>query len=163
MTNNTKYPPMLSVELRALLERVATEADHMLGFTYASNYDECRKAVDELRALLDKPDECRCKRYGKDNPHWPCPVHAEPAAQHQCEPVAELQVAFFEHGSMARINWFTPSAFESGATKLYAERPAPVAVVMPDSLNPDEGYSVEAASWYNLALDDVARLNGVKP
>ena len=49
MTNK----PMLSVELRALLERVATEADHMLGFTYASNYDECRKAVDELHPFLD--------------------------------------------------------------------------------------------------------------
>lgn len=38
---------------RELLERVATEANHMLGFTYASNCDECRAAVDELRALLD--------------------------------------------------------------------------------------------------------------
>lgn len=42
-------------ELRDLLERVATEANHMLGFTYAANYDECRAAVDELRALLDAP------------------------------------------------------------------------------------------------------------
>ncbi|NMX27068.1 hypothetical protein HBO14_11080 [Pseudomonas sp. WS 5406] len=44
-------------EIRDLLERVATEANHMLGFTYASNYDECRKAVDDLRALLDAPAE----------------------------------------------------------------------------------------------------------
>ena len=42
---------------RELLERVATEADHMLGFTYASNSEECRSAVDELRALLDAPTE----------------------------------------------------------------------------------------------------------
>ncbi len=42
---------------RELLERVATEANHMLGFTSASNYDECRNAVDELRALLDAPDD----------------------------------------------------------------------------------------------------------
>lgn len=42
-------------ELRDLLERVATEANHMLGFTYAANYDEFRDAVDELRALLDAP------------------------------------------------------------------------------------------------------------
>lgn len=41
--------------LRELLERVATEANHMLGFTYAANYDEWRAAVDELRALLDAP------------------------------------------------------------------------------------------------------------
>lgn len=201
MTNNTKYPPMLSVELRALLERVATEADHMLGFTYASNYDECRKAVDELRALLDKPDECRCKRYGKDNPHWPCPVHAEPAAKHQSVP--PLIATLHENGELIAdqatiaqqaklidllkgkgqgqgepVLFVCPDDLTnenfigiSGKFKrdtvhvqpLYAEQPAPVAVVMPDSLNPDEGYSVEAASWYNLALDDVARLNGVKP
>lgn len=24
--------------------------------------------------------ECRCKRYGKDNPHWPCPVHSAACA-----------------------------------------------------------------------------------
>lgn len=46
-------------ELRELLERVATEANHMLGFTYAANYDECRSAVDELRALLDAPADPR--------------------------------------------------------------------------------------------------------
>ena len=60
-----------------------------------------------------------------------CVLSYEPADQHQGEPVAELQVAFFEHGPMATINWFTPSAFEAGAKKLYAEQPAPVAVVMP--------------------------------
>jgi len=47
-----------------------------------------RARVKELRALLDAPVECRCKRYGKGNPHWPCPVHAAPAAQPQGEPVA---------------------------------------------------------------------------
>ena len=45
----------------------------------------------EMRALLDKPDECRCKRYGKDNPHWPCPVHAEPSDQLHGEPVAQSE------------------------------------------------------------------------
>lgn len=44
------------------------------------------KARAELRALLDAPVECRCKRYGKDNPHWPCPAHAAPAAQPQPQP-----------------------------------------------------------------------------
>lgn len=77
MTNK----PMLSVE-RELLERITRPQ--------LKRRDETvrRRAITELRALLDKPDECRCKRYGKDNPHWPCPVHAEPAAQHQGEPVA---------------------------------------------------------------------------
>ncbi|WDG45715.1 hypothetical protein [Pseudomonas chlororaphis] len=40
---------------RELLERVATEADYMLGFSCAANYDECRGAVDELIALLAAP------------------------------------------------------------------------------------------------------------
>ena len=38
---------------------------------------------------------------------------------------------------------------------------ASVAVVMPERLNTEGGYSLEAETWYNLALDDVARLNGV--
>ena len=40
---------------------------------------------------------------------------------------------------------------------------APVALVMPKRLNTEGGYSLEAETWYNLALDDVARLNEVKP
>lgn len=43
----------------------------------------------EKDAPVAAPDapECRCKRYGKDNPHWPCPVHSAVAEQHQGEPV----------------------------------------------------------------------------
>ena len=40
---------------------------------------------------------------------------------------------------------------------------APVALVMPKRLNTEGGYSLEAETWYSLALDDVARLNEVKP
>lgn len=112
MTNK----PMLSVELRALLERVATESDHMLGFTYASNYDECRKAVDELRALLDKPADkiCAvCKGFGRyqdgdsgtdedgrcpnvvdcdcDNSERMPEYRTKPAAQGHGEPVYQLR------------------------------------------------------------------------
>lgn len=87
--------------LRELLERVATEANHMLGFTYAANYDECRAAVDELRALLDAPAKYEtCKRCDGE-----CVIHTgieespttlcnhcdgsgnEPAAQPQPDPV----------------------------------------------------------------------------
>lgn len=50
-------------------------------------YWQAMEGVKKLRALLDAPVECRCKRYGKDNPHWPCPVHAAPAAEHQGDPV----------------------------------------------------------------------------
>lgn len=73
MTNK----PMLSVD-RELLERAVSAVIVARGPGSPTERD--------LRAILDKPAECRCKRYGKDNPHWPCPVHAEPAAQHQGEP-----------------------------------------------------------------------------
>ena len=46
----------------------------------------------DLRAILDMAVECLCRRYGKDNPHWPCPIHSQPSAQHQGEPVAKLGV-----------------------------------------------------------------------
>lgn len=49
-----------------------------------------------------------------------------PAVEGQAD--AELLVEFFEHGPMATINWFTPSSFEHGATKVYTSPPAPVAV-----------------------------------
>ena len=89
----------------------------------------------ELRALLDGPERDYVlinKMYFSyaEILEWrekAC-EETEKYDQSQGEPVAELQVAFFEHGPMATINWFTPSAFEPGATKLYAEQPAPVAV-----------------------------------
>lgn len=84
MTNK----PMLSVE-RDLIER-AVQA--------IINTSQMQPALNELRALLDKQAECRCKRYGKDNPHWPCPVHAEPAAQHQSVP--PLIATLHENGEL---------------------------------------------------------------
>lgn len=77
MTNK----PMLSVE-RELLERALSAVIVARGPGSPTERD--------LRAILDKPAECRCKRYGKDNPHWPCPVHAEPASQHHGEPVVPI-------------------------------------------------------------------------
>lgn len=113
-----------------------------------------RRAITELRALLDKEVD--------GDSHAP---------KKQGEPVAELQVAFFEHGPMATINWFTPSEFESGATKLYAEQPAPVAVDaeilerFPEinfaNYGQDEVEAMQA--WGFEAYEAIARLNGVKP
>lgn len=53
--------------------------------------------------------------------------------------------------------------------KLYAEQPAPVAVVMPERKTKAdysgyiEQFQSEAAGLYNSALDDVAKLNWLKP
>ena len=64
---------------RELLERLLTDA--------------CNENWSDLNALLHSPPACRCKRYGKGNPHWPCPVHASPPAQHQVEPTEEMKEA----------------------------------------------------------------------
>ncbi|NWC11769.1 hypothetical protein HX776_23565 [Pseudomonas agarici] len=119
MSNNK----MISVP-RELLNRVATEANHMLGFTSASNYDECRNAVDELRALLDAPESSVCAK-----------SQVEPAAQAQAqgEPVA------WRYKSHAVGPWYLSSSEHNARTfqgngqggevqPLYAEQPAPLAV-----------------------------------
>lgn len=91
MTNK----PMLSVE-RELLA-TAMKADASMGAS-AIELVNGWAAMEELRALLDNQADCRCKRYGKDNPHWPCPVHAEPGAQHQSVP--PLIATLHENGEL---------------------------------------------------------------
>lgn len=58
MTNN----PTIDGVSRELLERLLTDA--------------CNENWSDLNELLHSPDACRCRRFGKDNPHWPCPVHS---------------------------------------------------------------------------------------
>lgn len=148
MTNK----PILSVELRALLER-------LLSHDFAEECQECgigySDAWGELRALLDTPSECRCKRYGKDNPHWPCPVHAEPAAQNQ-----DINPGWPDplESTLAKEIINNPAAFDlairdlfdklcreiqagryyrrfSGSEPMeFIEQPAPEVVAMPDNL-----------------------------
>ena len=168
MTNK----PMLSAELRTLLERVVKGAS---GSAWAALDDDRLAATEELRALLDKPAECRCKRYGKDNPHWPCPVHAEPAAQHQGEPVAWVTQCHLS----GLIEQAEPNEKAtnlqcwSDAFPVFREQPAPVAVVMPEretytkylvGVIPHNANEVNAyKDGWNTCLEEVARLNGVKP
>ncbi len=64
MTNN----PMIDGVSRELLERLLTDA--------------CNENWSDLNDLLHSPDACRCRRFGKDNPHWPCPVHSAHGDQH---------------------------------------------------------------------------------
>lgn len=58
MTNN----PTIDGVSRELLERLLTDA--------------CNENWSDLNELLHSTDACRCRRFGKDNPHWPCPVHS---------------------------------------------------------------------------------------
>lgn len=133
--------------LRELLERVADPYRREPRSIHLHNSD-----IAELRALLDAPVECRCKRYGKDNPHWPCPVHAAPAAQYQGEPVAWTQPnqAGMCISSEVKLHSLkiggAPAAAVAGySVPLYAVQPAPVASVpdgyciMPRQLTAENG------------------------
>ena len=101
MTNK----PMLSVE-RELIQRIADHCKFWVDHPYLEAIADVGV---ELRALLDNPSECRCKRYGKDNPNWPCPVHAEPAAQHQGEPAVLMELVENKiYGGMHIAKWETP-------------------------------------------------------
>ncbi|MFL1549712.1 hypothetical protein ACI77I_11495 [Pseudomonas sp. D47] len=111
---------------RELLERIADEANHMLGFTYAANYDECRSAVDELRALLDSPAIAICRGcFTEQSMGHACKtcaeVEAQPAAQPQGEPVAWIVT------DMNGDNYFAYDRQTPNDKPLYAEQPAPVA------------------------------------
>lgn len=59
MTTNN---PTIDGVSRELLERLLTDA--------------CNENWSDLNELLHSPDACWCRRFGKDNPHWPCPVHS---------------------------------------------------------------------------------------
>lgn len=95
---------------------------------------------------------------------------ATPAAQHQGEPVAEVY-----RGPVSgtnRIRWVNSRTQPVGA-KLYAEQPAPVAVVMPEQLIAaieaeqerlsQEDYLMDSDECVQVIREEAARLNGVKP
>ena len=147
----------------------------------------------ELRALLDASDECKCKRYGKDNPHWPCPIHSKPSAQPQGEidPVcAQIRFRLPEKGchdwgdwhdlklccfDQNRTHYIDSAGWECETRALYADQPSHsgnanemvAKVVLPERM-----YSDSLPSWaeeqklvrgWNACLDEVAKLNGLKP
>lgn len=80
-----------------------------------SSCDHCgnEAAITELRALLDAPVECRCKRYGKDNPHWPCPVHAAPGAQPHGDLLARFPEINFSNYGEQEVEALQAWAFEA--------------------------------------------------
>lgn len=145
-------------------------------------------AKQELRALLDKPD-CEAvtmedldgARMQRDHQRARADrLQAEldelKAAQHQGEPVALQHMAVSEGGvlrwmtgrKMQDCELYAMPDWSAIRSKLFAEPPAPVAVVMPEkqSVPEPEDYNtnideVAFAEGYNDALDDVARLNRV--
>ena len=99
------------------------------------------KTFEELRALLDAPakaefsipdcPDCACVQDGQ----CLC-IPSKPVAQPQGEPVAEIVSKYGDpeaFGERELITLKGISKFPYG-TKLYAEQPAPVAVVLPERL-----------------------------
>ena len=120
MTNK----PMLSVE-RELLA-TAMKADASMGAS-AIELVNGWAAMEELRALLDRPvnfltpdcPDCACVQDGQ----CLC-IPSKPASQHQGEPVAIV--------TGSTVQWLPGAGRLKDRTPLYAEQPAPVAVVMPE-------------------------------
>lgn len=188
MTNK----PMLSVE-RELLKSALNAVEYLAlrGDDIGLSNEPVAK---ELRALLDKPAEpsrfVGAAQYWSENEQALRDVckfeglkglvyqvvrdRDRPAAQHQGEPVAICRL-WNEGGSGERTSVEFIGEPCADGTLLYAEQPAPVAVVMPERKKDgkwvDDGSGNGSSEWhedpdangYNEALDDVARLNGVKP
>lgn len=179
MTNK----PMLSV--KKFIHEVTYEGGEMVEvdklpelcgselYVLDSDYQSLHEQLELLRALLDKPvfesqyagmnqQQAQAVSDGVDEI-----LHGKPAAQHHGEPVAwryhdELGVSSWFDGAPDQIS-IDFVASRGGCIELSfskaVEQPAPVVVVMPErcSYRGDGGQQA-----YNDALDDVARLNGVK-
>lgn len=163
MTNK----PMLGVE-RELLESFAA-------YVADSPNAVMRARATKLRALLDKPvnfltpdcPDCACVQDGQ----CLC-IPSKPAAQHQGDPVAICRL-WNEGGSGERTSVEFIGEPCADGTLLYAEQPAPVAVVLPErelymkylvGVIPHNASEVNAyKDGWNTCLEEVARLNGVKP
>ena len=144
--------------LRALLDNLVVE----------SQYDGMTQ--DQAQAVSDGVDEI---------------LHDKPAVQHQGDPVvghcthppgckfcswcgfkAEQPATVADHPQCEECKgWgYHENHYEGGGTECGdcgGSGNATVSLVMPERLNTEGGYSLEAETWYNLALDDVASLNGV--
>ena len=164
-------------ELRALLERVVGKSSQT---PHWDALDEDRiAAAAELRALLDAPT-CKTPSGAACPGDGVGPCKKCPAAQPQGEPVERQPDAIIEGvmtsvGITHAIYASTVSLKHGEQVKLYAEQPAPVAVVMPEQLNPaelDELEVIEALlsgqGLSNLAgtmaaarqfIDELTRLN----
>ncbi|ASN67353.1 hypothetical protein 7F11_20 [uncultured Caudovirales phage] len=140
-------------ELRALLERVAGKASQT---PHWDALDEDRiAATSELRALLDA-DKVNNRQMGLIQFVEAHPI--KPAAQPQGEPVAWLNVAT-GHVTTSAVEVMDWDDEKEQVQSLYAEQPAPVAVVLPEHRDSDlRSPTYGFARGWNACLDEVARL-----
>lgn len=174
---------------RELLERALRE---LLDWEAADEFASVKRTHDELRALLAKPaEQHQGEPVGWYKPHWNGksaewrlgaeltdavfpemwePLYTRPAEQHRGEPVALQHMAVAEDGE---LRWMTGRkmqncelyAMPDGSairSKLYAEQPAPVAVVLPERNKASQNLDLEQCGYvdgWNACLDEVALLN----
>lgn len=134
------------------------------------------KAIEELRDLLDAPADTRTETVPKhkfDTLVQYCKrleVDIAQARAHVNEITLYQQNAvwFWQHDGEDFLESLScPIIIQphhlrellKGAVQ--AGQPEPVAVVMPARLDTEDGYSVNAANWYNKALDDVELINSL--
>lgn len=96
----------------------------------------------------------------------------KPDAQPQVEPVATVRSVVSRKSSVFDIVVHDNQALHPG-TKLYAEQPAPVAVVLPEQLITaieteqarlsKEDYLMDSEDCVKVIREEVTRLNGAKP
>lgn len=121
----------------------------------------------ELRALLDAPAKCEmCDGSGRLGMGL-CQCFDKPAAQPQGEPVANPVIAYAEsYRAMLRQGvenvsiWSVITGLERNIAPLYAEQPAPVAVVLPERMSDQQIINnTHCSEGWNACLDEVTRLN----
>lgn len=117
---------MLSVDLRALLERVVKGEP---GSTWAALDDDRLVATEELLALLDA-DKVNSREMGLMQYVEAHPI--KPAAQHQGEPVAGIKEHWSGKSADFQYKALTDVVFKEDWKPLFAEQPAPAGVVMSD-------------------------------
>ncbi|NWC11968.1 hypothetical protein HX776_24590 [Pseudomonas agarici] len=151
---------------RELLERILSYA--WFPSTEVSVFDLRLIDREQLRALLDAPACKACNDTGKmhepgQDPGSCAACFEEPAAQPQGEPVARVEIGADRDAVMTITddNWLRSlkARVVHQIVPLYAEQPAPVAVVMPERRDlPPSGPSFYARGW-NACLDELKRLN----
>lgn len=138
-------------------------------------------AMERLRALLDAPAYpnrlchidytahpyiCGCLKGDEEAQRRYDEKFGKPAAQPQGEPAVLIELVENKiYGGMHIAKWDNTGGLKEGVHRLYAEKPAPVAVVLPERKRAhctgaiSDFRTWEEAQGWNACLDEVARLN----
>lgn len=169
-------------DLRELLEEMlaAMKETHSLPAKYYGS-----TLGDRVRALLDACTSCYgsgdlIDAIGDWRGYCSCPAGVElknrPAAQHQGDPMVFVDASELRNLKVSGFESFSALLYREQASMLcpqrvalYAEQPAPVAV-MPDVddlaqiiRKVDGSHTLGSGSLAEAIIEEVSRLNGVKP